>query len=141
MILEKSAGVVVFRRENNQIFYLLLKYGWGHWSFIKGHIETNEDEIETIKREAKEEAGITDIKFIFGFREKIEYDYFLEGKKRHKIVYYYLAETSQKDVTLSYEHLDYAWLPYEQALQRITYDSDKKVLMKAHKYLEAMKIA
>lgn len=140
MILEKSAGVVVFRREDNRVLYLLLKYGWGHWGFIKGHIEKGESEIETVKREAYEETGITDLKFIFGFREKIEYEYFLRGVRRHKVVYYYLAETTQKDVRLSYEHLAYAWLPYEQALRRITYDTDREVLKKAHRYLKIMRI-
>ena len=140
MRLEKSAGVVVFRREGNKVLYLLLKYGWGHWGFIKGHIEEGEKEIDTIRREAFEEAGLTDLQFVFGFRERIEYDYFYNGEKRHKIVYYYLAETKQKDIRLSYEHTDFAWLPYEQALKRITYDSDRKVLEKAHKYLKMMKI-
>jgi len=140
MILEKSAGVVVFRREDRKILYLLLKYGWGHWGFIKGHIEKGESEIETVKREAYEEAGITDLRFVFGFREKVEYEYFFKGAKHHKIVYYYLAETTQKEVRLSYEHLDYTWLPYEPALKRITYESDREVLRRAHRYLKLMKI-
>lgn len=140
MILEKSAGVIVFRRENNEVYYLLLKYGWGHWGFIKGHIEKGEKEIETIKREAFEEAGITDLRFVFGFKEKIEYDYFYRKQKRHKIVYYYLAETKQKNIRLSYEHTDYIWLTYERALKKITYESDRNVLKKAHNFLLKMKI-
>lgn len=137
---EVSAGVVIFRRTDSDVLYLILKYGWGHWGFVKGHIERGEKEIDTIKREAFEEAGITDLKFVFGFREKIEYDYFFKREKRHKIVYYYLAETSQGHVRLSYEHKDYAWLPYEEALRRITYESDRNILRKAHKYLKAMGI-
>ena len=137
---EISAGVVLFRRENNKVLYLLLKYGWGHWGFIKGHIEPGEKEIDAARREAKEEAGIEDLEFIFGFREKIEYTYTLRGEKRHKTVYYYLAETKQSEVKLSYEHTDYAWLPYEKALKRITYDNDREVLKKAHAYLKALGI-
>ena len=140
MKLEKSAGVIVFRRSGNSIKYLLLKYGWGHWGFIKGHIEPGESEIQTVKREAFEEAGLSDLRFVFGFRDKIEYDYFMKGRKIHKVVYYYLAETSQEDVKLSYEHQDFAWLDYENALKRITYDNDRGVLRKAHRYLKQMKI-
>ena len=135
---EISAGVVVFRRIGNGVLYLLLKYGWGHWGFIKGHIEPGEKDIDTVKREAFEEAGISDLKFIFGFREKIEYEYFFKGERRHKIVYYYLAETNQENVRLSYEHKDYAWLPFEDALKRITYDNDREVLRKAHTYLKKL---
>ncbi len=137
---EISAGVVVFRRTGNGVLYLLLKYGWGHWGFIKGHIEPGEKDIDTVKREAFEEAGISDLRFIFGFREKIEYEYFYKRERRHKIVYYYLAETSQENVRLSYEHKDYAWLPFEDALKRITYDNDREVLRKAHRYLKKLGI-
>jgi len=137
---EVSAGVVVFRRVDGDVVYLLLKYGWGHWGFIKGHIESGEKEIDAARREALEEAGISDLRFVFGFREKIEYDYFMGGRKIHKTVYYYLAETTQKDVRLSYEHKDFAWLPYEEALKRITYDNDRDVLRKAHRYLKSMGI-
>jgi len=93
-----------------------------------------------VKREAFEEAGLSDLRFVFGFRDKIEYDYFMKGRKIHKVVYYYLAETSQEDVKLSYEHQDFAWLDYENALKRITYDNDRGVLRKAHRYLKQMKI-
>jgi len=136
---ETSAGVVLFFR-GDRILYLLLKYRWGHWGFIKGHIEPGEDEIETIKRETKEETGITDIKFIPGFREKIEYTYTMHGEKRHKTVYYRLAETTQINVKLSHEHVAYAWLPYEEAIKRITYDNDRNVLRKAHEYLKRLGI-
>ena len=37
---------------------------------------------------------------------------------------------------LSHEHDDYAWLDYDTALERITYESSKKVLMKAHLFLK-----
>ena len=137
---EISAGVVVFRRTEKGVLYLLLKYGWGHWGFIKGHIEPGEKDIDTVKREAFEEAGLSDLKFIFGFREKIEYEYFFRRERRHKTVYYYLAETKQENVRLSYEHKDYAWLPFEDALKRITYDNDREVLRKAHRYLKKLGI-
>ncbi len=140
MRTERSAGVIVFRRPNDSVVYLLLKYGWGHWGFIKGHIEPGESEIETVKREAFEEAGISDLRFVFGFRERIEYDYFLKGRKIHKVVHYYLAETTQVDVRLSYEHKAFAWLDFESALRRITYENDREVLRKAHLYLMKMKI-
>ncbi|RLG60142.1 MAG: diadenosine tetraphosphate hydrolase, partial [Candidatus Hydrothermarchaeota archaeon] len=47
MLVEKSAGVIIFRRDE-EIKYLLLKYGYGHWDFVKGNIEKGENEIETI---------------------------------------------------------------------------------------------
>ena len=138
MIKETSAGVIIFRREDSKVYYLLLKYGWGHWGFVKGHIEKGEKEVDTVIRETQEETGINDLKFVFGFREKIEYDYYMNNKKHHKTVYYYLAETKQKDIKLSFEHKDFAWLPFEQAVKKVTYDNDREVLIKAHKYLKKL---
>lgn len=54
---EKSAGAVII----NDKKVLLLHYSSGHWDFPKGHIEKGETELETAKREVKEETGL-DIK-------------------------------------------------------------------------------
>ena len=39
---EKSAGAVIFRREDSKIYYLLLHYTARHWDLSKGHIEEGE---------------------------------------------------------------------------------------------------
>lgn len=72
MLLEKSAGVVVFRRKNNEIEYLVLKYGIRHWDFPKGHLEDNESSLQAALRETKEETGL-DVNIHEGFIEKIFY--------------------------------------------------------------------
>ena len=69
LIREKSAGAIIFRKEENRAYYLLLHYPAGHWDFPKGNIENGEKEIDTAKREIYEETGIQDVEFIFGFRE------------------------------------------------------------------------
>jgi len=134
MPVEKSCGAVIFH-ENE---YLLLKYGWGHWGFVKGNIEKGEDIKETFFREAEEEAGLKkeNLRIINGFKEKISYFYRKEGKTIFKVVVYLLAESNTKNVKLSFEHTDYAWLPFEEALQLVTYEGDKKVLKKAHEFLK-----
>ena len=133
-IKERSAGAVIFRR-NSDIKYLLLKYGLGHWDFVKGNIEKGEKEKETVIRETKEETGIDDLVFIPGFRERITYFYRRGKELVFKEVVFYLAETRKKDVVLSYEHADYVWLCFEDAINRLTYKNSKEVLKKAHKYL------
>ena len=52
---EKSAGAIIFRKENNIIYYLLLHYPslnrkGGHWEFAKGHIEAGESDEDFAKR-------------------------------------------------------------------------------------------
>jgi len=76
MVFEKSIGAVVFRREKDEIFFLLLQYpskNKNYFAFVKGHQEIGETEEETLKRELKEETGVEEIKIIPGFEEKEEY--------------------------------------------------------------------
>lgn len=125
-----------FSKEDNQVYYLLLHYEAGHWSFPKGNIEQGESIKQTAIRETEEETGINDLKFLEGFKEWIKYFYKIEGENRFKIVTYLLAKTEQKQVKLSHEHIGYKWLPYEEALNQLTYDNAKEVLKKAHSFIK-----
>lgn len=138
MIKEQSAGTVLFIEENNENLFLLLHYPTGHWDFVKGKIENNESPEQTIVRETKEETGITDIVFIKNFKEKIEYSFKFNGDTVQKEVIFFLAKTNTKQVELSYEHLDYVWLDFDNALKKITYENAKNVLIKAKNYLEKL---
>ncbi len=133
MISERSAGAIIFIREK-EIKYILLHYESGHWDFVKGHIEENEDEKETVTREAKEEVGIKDLKFIPNFKEKIQFFYRRDDLIEKEVIYY-LAETKTKKVKLSYEHIGYEWLNYKEALKQLTFKDSRTILKKAHKML------
>jgi bis(5'-nucleosidyl)-tetraphosphatase len=142
MPVEKSAGAVIFRREGDKIFYLLLHYpGASHrakkdyWDFPKGHIEKGEEIEDTVKREVFEETGLKDIKFIEGFKETIKYFFKFQGKNILKFVTFYLAETKEEKIKISFEHLDFAWLPFKEALERVTFPNAKRILKKAHLFL------
>jgi len=140
MPFEKSAGAVIFRK-NKEIKYLLIQYGWGHWEFPRGLIEKGESLEETARREIKEEVGIEDIKFISGFKEWTKFFFKLKGKNIMKIATFLLSETKTKEVKLSYEHKDYTWLNYEEALNRLTFDNAKEVLKKANSFISAARIS
>ncbi len=132
---EKSAGAVIYRKENGKANYLVLLYGAGHWDYVKGHVEPDEEEEETLVREAEEEAGLIDLRIIPGFKERISYEYNKNGKTVAKDVVFYLAETQAKNAKLSSEHKEYKWLEFEKALKQITYKTSKDVLKKADKFL------
>ena len=155
MSIEKSAGAVIFRKEfsfaspsyeategkEGKIYYLLLNYSAigklskTYWGFPKGHIENSEKEIDTIKREVEEEAGITDLKFAEGFKETEKYFFKHDEKTIFKTVYYLLAETSAKEIRLSHEHIGFVWLPYEEALKKLSFKNAKDILKKANEFL------
>jgi len=131
---ETSAGAVVFRPCAPRL-YLILHYEEGHWDFPKGHMEEGESEEETARREIREETGIEDIVFVDGFRGSLEYLYRRDGKSWHKDVVLFLATARTGQVRLSDEHIGYAWLPFEEALIRLTYENARNVLMEAESFL------
>jgi bis(5'-nucleosidyl)-tetraphosphatase len=134
---EISAGVVLFRI-SRQREYLLLDYG-AHWDFPKGHIEAGEDPETTAARELQEETGIRDARFISGFKESMRYFYRKAGEGMLKVVIYFLAESPTGNVTLSSEHSGYLWLPYEEALKRLTFKNARELLAKAHAFLDSQR--
>ncbi|MCW4006709.1 MAG: NUDIX domain-containing protein [Candidatus Bathyarchaeota archaeon] len=135
MLNEKSCGAVVYRR-NPELTYLLLQYGAGHWDFVKGNVEAGETEKETVVRELAEETGITDATFIADFKEPISYFYKRQGSTVYKEVIFYLMETQTSQVTLSFEHKDFCWLPYDQAMEQLTFKNARNVLQKADWFLK-----
>ncbi|VVB59774.1 NUDIX domain protein [uncultured archaeon] len=133
---ESSRGAVIFRMEGRERLYLLLHYEAGHWEFVKGKREAGEEEKDTVVREAREETGIVDLRFIDGFRERIEYFYRREGQTIHKEVVFFLAETKTRNITLSDEHIGFDWLDYDGAMKRLTFENAKNVLGKAEEFLK-----
>ena len=113
--------------------FLLLNYPTGHWDFVKGKIEKGETLHQTAVRETKEETGISDLEFVEGFEEKINYNFQFEGELIQKEVIFFLAKTKTDTVNVSHEHLDYTWLDYENALEKVTYQNAKNILSKANK--------
>jgi 8-oxo-dGTP pyrophosphatase MutT (NUDIX family) len=135
MAREFSAGVVLFRNHPHRQ-YLILDYG-SHWDFPKGHIKTGEDSHTAAMRELLEETGIRDARLVPGFKESMRYFYRKGGERILKSVVYFVAETSSRQVTLSHEHTGYAWVPFEEALGRLTYPTAREMLTKAHAFLGA----
>jgi bis(5'-nucleosidyl)-tetraphosphatase len=136
MIHEKSCGAVVFFKEE-KVTFLLLQYAAGHWDFVKGNVEPNETEIDTVLRELKEETGIVATKTLDGFRERIQYFYRRQGETIQKEVVFYLIQSDTEKVELSFEHVGYIWLDYRHTLEKLTFKNARDVLQKAHAFLLA----
>jgi 8-oxo-dGTP pyrophosphatase MutT (NUDIX family) len=139
MLSEKSCGAIIYLKNGSERLYLLLKYTSGHWDFVKGNIETDEAERETVVRELREETGIIDASFVGNFREKIEYFYRRrQGEDVHKEVFFYIMETCTENITLSFEHVDSIWLNYTQAIEKLTFKNAKDLLKKANLFLNKL---
>ena len=134
---ERSAGFIIFRNDDDgRRLYLLLDYG-RFWDYPKGHVEEGEDDLAAAVRELAEETGIRDAQRVDGFAHELKY--FFRKKKTlvRKTVAFFLAESHTKKIKLSREHAGFAWLPFDDALKRVTYPSSRKVLEAADAFLNA----
>jgi 8-oxo-dGTP pyrophosphatase MutT (NUDIX family) len=131
MIKEKSCGAVVYKKEE-KIYFLIEEMKAGHYSIPKGHVENNETEIETALREIKEETNL-EVNLDSNFREVVSYSPY-EGCI--KDVVFFVAKAKSFDMKEQLiEVTSLKWLEPVDAINILTFDSDKEVLRKALKYL------
>ena len=132
MIHEKSCGAVIYYENDGMRVYLVEKMLKGHQSRCKGHVEENETEHETATREILEETNLK-ICYVDGFRECIEYSPYSNCLKE---VVLFLAKAESMNVLAQPEEVSSIfWVPFEEALESLTYESDKAILQKAEEYL------
>lgn len=134
MKTEYASGAVVYRIVDNQIHYLLLQSATDDfWGLPKGHVEANENLIQTAVREIREETSLkTNIDS--RFKEVVEYDM---KNGNHKVVTFFVSKVA-KDVEVSRqveEINSFEWFTYDQAYEQLTYDNLKALLSKANDYI------
>lgn len=131
-----SAGIIPYQVVDNTILYLLLQYSAGHWEFPKGKIEKGEDKQQAAHRELMEETGLT-AEIDPNFEETFDYIFtdYIDKQLAHKTVYFFIGKAKSKKVVLSYEHQNYAWLTYDDAMNQLTYKNAKAVLETVNEYL------
>lgn len=138
MIKKTSAGVLLFYLKDNKPIFLLLKYS-NYWGFVKGLIEENETERDTIKREAKEEANISDIAILPSFRQVISYFFKFKGDTVSKQVIFLLGKVNKEqaeNVKISFEHQDFKWLGFDEAMKIVKHKNEKELLIKANEFIK-----
>ncbi len=135
MIIEKSCGAVVFTKDTESIKYVIIESKEGFFGFPKGHIEKNETEQETARREILEETGLQ-VDFLENFRTEDLHSFQCNRKIRMKKVVYFLASFSnQLPVAQKSELNSIHLMDYETALSSFQFESSKRILTEAHKHL------
>lgn len=140
MIIEKSAGAIIFYFKEEP-YFLLLEYPT-YWGFVRGKIEKDETAEETIKREAKEEANLLQLSFLDGFKEQQSWVYKLNHQLVKKFAVYYLAEIAEsesREVKISFEHKSFKFLTLKEALNTMRIKSERLMLEKAASFIKEYK--
>lgn len=136
MKYEKSCGIIPFTIDDNKVSVLIIKQNNGVVGFPKGHVESNESEEETALRECFEETGIQ-ASIVEGSRQEISY--YIPEYDVEKMVVFFTGII--KDINFhkqDSEISDIQILSVDEALERITFDDTKKLLLKAGEYIKSL---
>ena len=125
----KSCGFIVYKAENNENFYLIIKSHNGDVGFPKGHMEPGENELQTAIRELKEETGM-DVDTIYDFRYQIEYP-LPRVPDAMKQTVYFLGKCASDDIIIQETEVASAeFVTYDKAIEKLTFKETKNMLKK-----------
>ena len=127
-----SAGGLVCRHGKKGIEVVLCgRYSPRLWALPKGTPEGGENRVETALREVSEETGLGVQSN--GPIDKISYSFIgsSTGVRFHKTVYFYLMQVTGGDMSDHDNEFDEVrWFPAEEALRKITYENEAKIVKK-----------
>ncbi len=134
MRLEKSCGAVIYKYSGTGRLYLIEHTLAGHTSLPKGHVETDETELQTAEREIREETNL-EVAIDSRFRFNTHY---ITRKGLDKELVIFVAEPLTEDlVPQATEVAGFEWLPLAEALSTLEYDAHREALKQAAEYLDA----
>lgn len=127
---ERSYGAVIINEKKE---FLLIKHRNGeHWDFPKGHKEAEESDKATAIREVLEETGLS-VRLIEGFKEKSRYS---PRPGVDKTVTYFMGFSTGEVTIQEEEILEYEYLSFEEANERITFQESKDILKAAKQFMD-----
>lgn len=126
---EKSCGGIIYTYINGIRHYLLCMNQSDYWGFTKGHMENDENEIETAVREIKEETGLD---VVITGENPLFNTYKPNGVIKKTVVYFpvYIEYTTSFEYT--HEIKKCRWFTYEEALLIVPYNDTKELLNKVN---------
>ena len=130
----KQIDSYIYRKTDKGPVYLMLKRSPGKyyehfWQGVAGKIEKGETAVQTVVRELKEETGKEPFKIFVADHIASFYN-----AKYNQIfmVPIFGIEVESPEVQLSAEHSEYKWVPFEEALNLLTWKGQKEGLKSVH---------
>lgn len=126
----RGVAVVLLKKTHHGYKVLLLKRATSvlrdTWCYIGGGIEEGEKAWEAALREIREETGITKVSLYTSNK----FDQFYSAKEE----YIYVAPVfvgyvdDDQEIKLNYEHSEYEWLIFNEAIERVSLPGNDEVL-------------
>ena len=135
---EKSAGGVVVRFQESAARFLLIRDGYGHWGFPKGHLERGERADTAALREVMEETGLRQVSVV-GSIAAIEWRFRFRGRLIQKHCEFFLMESSAGDTKPQKSEgiTDCRWATISEAHELLDYENARGVLTQANAMVQA----
>ena len=136
-----SAGGIVWREgQNGPEVAVCVRHAPPLWALPKGTPDQGETIQQTAEREVREETGIQ-VRTLSKVGT-IEYWFVLAGVRYHKFVHHFLMEPVGGDTSLhDHEYDDVVWLPLDEALSRLTYQNEARMLEKGAPEIDRLRAA
>jgi len=131
--LETSAGGVVYRVQDGEPLFLLIRDSYRNWGFPKGHLEAEEKPAAAALREVQEETGLDGLA-LDGEIETIDWFFRFRGRLVHKVCHFFLMHTEsartkpQRDEGIT----ACRWARFDEAQRLVSYANAREVLTRAH---------
>ncbi|WP_337169389.1 NUDIX hydrolase [Gemmatimonas aurantiaca] len=131
--LETSAGGVVYRLQNGQPYFLLIRDSYRNWGFPKGHLESDEAPDTAAMREVREETGLAEVT-LDGAIDTIDWFFRFRGRLVHKVCHFFLMHTEAERTTPQRAEGITAcrWVSFDEASELVSYANARDVLRRAH---------
>jgi bis(5'-nucleosidyl)-tetraphosphatase len=136
---DAAFGIVpILVAESGEMQFLLIRHWAGHWGFPKGHAEAGETAIATALRELEEETGVQPFQVLDDTPFVEEYCFTKDGETVEKSVTYFVGRVGSEAVTCQEQEVQaYAWVNFDTALEKITFEQGRRLLQRVGEYLQA----
>jgi len=137
IVPELAAGAVVVDSDTGRIL-LLHESSEDRWCFPKGHVDPGESLGVAALREIQEETGLAAVTLGEELGE-VSYRFYDLAKavNVHKTTVYYLGFTAGGKVRTEPIFDQHEWAEVAKALQRVRYETDRRILELARPFLSA----
>ena len=122
---EKSCGTIIID-SNKRVLLVKQKLGWV--GFPKGHMEQGETEIETARRETKEE---TNLDVIVDEKKRYTISYITSTQIDKEVVYFRAKPISYSLLPQEAEIAEIMWVDINEAKQYLSFDNLKQLWQNA----------